>query len=190
VYHIDFRREGALAFYIAAPNFVWESEMDKSQVAERVRKIAEEVLQGSVIELVHVEVVGVGKPTVRIFIDKPGGVTLDDCSEVSQQIGFVLDREDFIPISYVLEVSSPGLERKLYSLQDFEKYKGRLAKVKTHQPINGQKNFRGVIKSVEGSEIVFLDKTSGEVRFDYGLVAKANLEIDLDEELNRKRKSL
>ncbi len=162
--------------------------MDKSQITARVRKIAEEVLNGSIIELVHVEVIGVRRPTVRIFIDKPGGVTLDDCSNVSQQIGFVLDKEDFIPISYVLEVSSPGLERQLYSLQDFEKYKGRSARVKIRQPINGQKNFRGVIKSVEGNEIVFLDRTSGEIRFEYELVAKANLEIDLDEEFNRKRK--
>jgi len=162
----------------------------KDEIAARVRKIAEEVLHNGVIELVHVEIIGVGKPTVRIFIDKPGGVTLDDCSDVSQQIGFVLDREDIIPTSYMLEVSSPGLERRLYSLQDFQKYKGRLAKVKTHQPINGQKNFKGVIKSVEGNQIVFLDKTSGEVRFEYELVAKANLEIDLDEEFNRKRKKL
>jgi len=164
--------------------------MDKFQITARVRKIAEEVLNGSIIELVHVEVIGVRKPTVRIFIDQPGGVTLDDCSSVSQRIGFVLDKGDFIPVSYVLEVSSPGLERQLYSLQDFEKYKGRSAKVKICQPINGQKNFRGVIKSVEGNEIVFLDRTSGEVRFEYELVAKANLEIDLDEEFSRKRKNL
>jgi ribosome maturation factor RimP len=86
----------------------------------------------------------------------------------------------------MLEVSSPGLERELYSLKDFEKFAGNMAKVKTTQPVNGQKNFSGRIVEVKGEEIVFEDKTNGTVQFPYNTVAKANLEVDFEEELKRK----
>lgn len=164
-------------------------QMNKLAIAEQVEKIAAAVAEKNNLELVHVDVIGTTKsPTVRIFVDKQGGVTVEDCSMVSRQLGVILDEEDFISSAYVLEVSSPGLERQLYSLKDFEKFAGNLAKVRTHEPINGQRNFRGRIKVVEGSEIVFQDKTNGEVRFPYDLVAKANLEIDLEEEFNRNAK--
>lgn len=87
-----------------------------------------------------------------------------------------------------MEVSSPGLERGLYSLKDFEKFVGSLAKLKTEAAINGQKNFRGRINAVKDGEIVFDDKTSGTIRFPFSAVAKANLEIDLEEELKRSEK--
>ncbi len=84
------------------------------------------------------------KPSVRIFIDKPEGVTLDDCSNMSRRVEAVLDAEDFIPTAYNLEVSSPGLERELYSLKDFEKFAGNLAKVKTTLiRLTGRKIFAG-----------------------------------------------
>jgi ribosome maturation factor RimP len=154
-----------------------------------VEKNAAVLAEKNGLELVHVDVVGtMKKPTVRVFVDKPGGVTVEDCSAVSRQLSNILDEEDFISSAYVLEVSSPGLERELYSLKDFARFAGHLAKVRTHQPIDGQRNFRGRIKTTEGEEIVFQDKTNGEVRFPYDLVAKANLEIDLDEELNRNAK--
>ncbi len=86
----------------------------------------------------------------------------------------------------MLEVSSPGLERELYSLKDFEKFAGNLAKVKTTQPVGGQKNFSGRIVEIKGEEIVFEDKTNGTVQFPYNTVAKANLEVDFEEELKRK----
>ena len=161
--------------------------MNKELITEKIRKIAETAAAEESLELVHVEMIGsVKNPTVRIFIDKPEGVTLDDCSNISRKVGAVLDADDFIPAAYLLEVSSPGLERELYSLRDFEKYAGNLAKVKTTHPVGGQKNFRGRITEIKGEEIVFEDKTSGTVRFPYNMVAKANLELDLDEELKRK----
>lgn len=159
---------------------------DKLQISETVREFAAKIAENNKLELVHVETVGSMKsPTVKVFIDKPNGVTIEDCSNVSRELETVLDAEDFIPTAYILEVSSPGLERELYSLQDFAKFAGHLAKVKAHKPINGQRNFRGKIVSVEGSIITFEDKTSGLIRFDYESVAKANLEIDLAEELKR-----
>ncbi len=162
----------------------------KNLIDERIRKIAVRTAEENGLELVQVEIVGSTKnPTMRVFIDKQGGVTHEDCSTVSRRIETILDAEDFLPSAYLLEVSSPGLERELYNLEDFERFIGNLAKVKTSATIDGQKNFRGRITGVEGEEIAFEDKTKGTVRFPYSAVAKANLEIDLQEELkgNEKR---
>ena len=164
--------------------------MSKVSSSERIQAIAARIAADNKVELVHVDVLGAERsPTVRIFIDKPDGVTHADCSAVSRQVGAILDAEDFISSAYILEVSSPGLERQLYSLKDFEKFTGNLAKVKTHVSIDGQRNFRGRIKSITGEEILFEDKTSGEVRFPFSAVAKANLEIDIEEEFKRSEKS-
>ena len=158
----------------------------KTQIEERIREIANQAAEENGLELVQAIVAGSGKKlTLQIFIDKPGGVTHTDCSAVSREIEAIIDAEDFIPATYLLEVSSPGLERELYSLKDFEKFVGNLAKVKTSITIDGQKNFRGRISSIETDEIVFEDKTKGMVRFPFSAVAKANLEIDLEEELKR-----
>src|SRR5205809_7682268 len=106
--------------------------MDQASVAERIREVAEQTAIDHGLELVHAEVAGPeGHPVVRVFIDKPGGVTHEDCSEVSTQIGTVLDVEDFIHAAYTLEVSSPGLERGLYKLADFERFAGDAAKLRT-----------------------------------------------------------
>lgn len=161
--------------------------MDKQLITERVGKIAAEAAGRMGIELVHIEISGTTRDLVlRIYIDKEGGVTLDDCSRVSQAIEDVLDAEDFIPTRYVLEVSSPGIERQLYSLADFVKFTGRLAKVKTREAIGGQKTFAGYIKEVDGSRIVFDDRTKGAIEFDYADIEKANLKIDLSKEFGRK----
>lgn len=160
--------------------------MNKISSADKIRDIAERIATANKFELVHAEMIGgVKNPTVRIFIDKPGGITHEDCSLMSHQVGDILDEDDFISSAYTLEVSSPGLERKLYDLKDFEKFVGHLAKVKTFKPINGQRNFSGRIKTIEGENIVFEDKTNGEVSFPFETVAKANLEIDLEEEFKR-----
>ena len=163
--------------------------MEASSVEERVRAIAARVAEAQGLELVHVEVVGGARsPIVRVFIDKPDGVTHDDCSEVSLHVGTILDVEDFIHSSYTLEVSSPGLERGLYRREDYERFRGHPAKLRTRQPINGQRNFRGRIVEVEGDAVVFDDKTSGHVSIPLEIIVKANLEVDVEEEL-RKAKS-
>src|SRR5688572_5014274 len=95
--------------------------MGNDSIAERVQELAERIAIDHGLELVHAEVAGPeNKPIVRIFIDKPNGVTHEDCSEVSLHLGTILDVEDFIHASYTLEVSSPGLERGLYKRADFE----------------------------------------------------------------------
>lgn len=160
--------------------------MDKIRVSERVREIAERVAVESGLELVHVELVGSDRNSeLRIFIDKPGGVTVDDCTHVSHTLGTILDVEDFISANYTLIVSSPGLERELYSLKDYAKYAGSLAKLKVRQPVGNQRNFRGRLVGVEGETVIFDDKTNGRVEIPFDQIAKANLEIDIEEEFRR-----
>lgn len=160
--------------------------MGNDSIAARVQEIAEQVAIDHGLELVHVEVAGPdNKPIVRVFIDKPQGVTHEDCSEVSLHMGTVLDVEDFIHAAYTLEVSSPGIERGLYKRADYERFAGSNAKLKTRQPIGGQRNFRGRLVGLEGDEIIFDDRTNGRVQIPLDLVTKANLEVDVEEELRR-----
>jgi len=154
-----------------------------ASVEERVREIAGRAAAEYGVELVHAEVAGTGRNTiVRVFIDKPDGVTHENCSLISQHVGTVLDVEDLIDSAYTLEVSSPGLERGLYKRADYERFAGYLAKLKVREPVGGQRNFRGRIRGVESDDVLFDDKTSGQVRIPLSSVAKANLEIDVEEE--------
>jgi ribosome maturation factor RimP len=160
--------------------------MGAGAIEERVQAIAERVAIDHGLELVHAEVAGPeNKPIVRIFIDKPTGVTHQDCSQVSLHVGTVLDVEDFIHSSYTLEVSSPGLERGLYKRADYERFAGSLAKMRTRRPIGGQRNFRGRILGVDGDEVLFEDRTSGPVKVALDAIAKANLELDVEEAFKR-----
>lgn len=160
--------------------------MGQGSIQEHVREIAERICTDQGLELVHAEVAGPeGKPILRIFIDKPEGVTHENCSAVSLHVGTTLEVEDFIHSPYTLEVSSPGLERGLYKRADYERFAGREAKVKTRVAINGQRNFRGRIEGLEGEQVVFEDKTSGRVLLPLAAIVKANLEIDVEEEFRR-----
>jgi ribosome maturation factor RimP len=160
--------------------------MGEKSIAERVQELAEQVTIDHGLELVHAEVAGPeNKPIVRVFIDKPHGVTHEDCSEVSTHLGTILDVEDFIHASYTLEVSSPGLERGLYKRSDFERFAGNRAKMKTRLPIDGQRNFRGTLLGVDGNDVLFDDRTNGQVRVPLDWIKKANLELDVNEEFHR-----
>jgi ribosome maturation factor RimP len=156
---------------------------EEASAEGRVREIAARVAGEHGLELVHAELAGGARtPVVRVFIDKPGGVTHEDCSRVSEHVGTVLDVEDFIHSTYTLEVSSPGLERGLYRREDYERFAGRAARVKTRGAVNGQRNFRGRILAVEGDAVLFDDKTNGRVSIPLAEIVKANLEIDVEEE--------
>ena len=160
--------------------------MANESIAARVQELAERVAVDHGLELVHTEVAGPeNKPIVRIFIDKPNGVTHEDCSEMSTHLGTMLDVEDFIHASYTLEVSSPGVERGLYKRADYERFAGSNAKMKARQPINGQRNFRGRLLGIEGNDVLFEDRTSGQVRVPLDTITKANIEVDVSEELKR-----
>jgi ribosome maturation factor RimP len=168
--------------------------MDKLKIADRVRKIAERVTAEINLELVNVEVLGSERQLIiRVFIDKQDEagnsiVTHAECAAISLHLGTILDVEDFITPAYNLEVSSPGIERELFKLADYERFANKLAKIKTRQPIDKQRNFRGRIVGVSGESIVFDDKTTGQVLIPLAIIAKANLEIDLTEELRNSGK--
>ncbi len=161
--------------------------MDKYSITEHVKGVAEKIAAAFAVELVQIETAGTKRDlVVRIYIDKEGGVTIEDCTNVSRGVEEILDAEDIIPTRYVLEVSSPGIERELYSLADFVKFTGSLAKVKLKTEIDGQKTFVGEIVVIEDQEITISDRTRGPVKFDYADVAKANLKIDLSKEFGHR----
>lgn len=117
-----------------------------STVAARVAELAAPITARYGLELVDVEYRREGgRWYLRLFIDKPEGVGLDDCEAVSNAISPILDEEDFIPQAYFLEVSSPGLERPLKKPSDYERFRGRRVKLTTFTPVNGRKRFTGVL---------------------------------------------
>lgn len=128
-------------------------------------------------ELVAIEHVvrgGGSGQLLRIYIDREGGVTVNDCERVSHQVSGVLDVEDAIPGSYVLEVSSPGLDRPLGTAHDFERFSGHPARLRTDGPINGQRNFKGLLRGLRGSDVV-LETEDGEVTLPLDRIEKARL---------------
>jgi ribosome maturation factor RimP len=123
---------------------------------DRVREIAERVAASSGLEVVELELRGGGKSRMlRVFIDKPEGVTHEDCASVSRELGTILDVEDVMPGgSYLLEVSSPGLDRKLVRPADYERFSGSRVKLTTRQPVNGNRHFEGKLESFREGRVV------------------------------------
>lgn len=116
---------------------------------DKIREIAERVAQSDGLELVDVELLGGGKARMlRVYIDKPGGVTHEDCSNFSREAGTIFDVEDAVPGGqYTLEVSSPGLDRKLSKPEEFQRFVGSLVKLTTRDPVNGSRHFEGRLKT-------------------------------------------
>ncbi len=131
--------------------------MLKNNVMEKLRKIGQETVDKKNFELVDMEFVKeAGHWYLRYYIDKPGGITIDDCQEISEEISRRLDIIDPIPCSYILEVSSPGVERPLKNEKDFIKFVGSFVEIKTFQPVEGKKVFNGTLKDYSNG-IVTLD---------------------------------
>ncbi len=155
--------------------------------AERVREIAARVAASSGLELVDVEFHGGGKSRMlRIFIDKPGGVSHEDCAGVSREVGTILDVEDAAPGgSYLLEVSSPGLDRKLVRPADFERFVGSRVKLTTRNPIEGSRHFIGTLEGFrEGSLTLDLGKASKKARTEPEASQKLKIEMANVEKAN------
>jgi ribosome maturation factor RimP len=154
--------------------------MISQEILDRVRVIADPILSNQGMELVELEYRREGKGWVlRLYIDKEGGVTVEDCSRASQEVGRSLDVEDFISTPYTLEVSSPGLTRPLKSERDFIKYRNRLIKLKTIEPIENRRQFKGKLLGVSENRIE-IEVDGGVFQIPLSNVAKANLEIDRD----------
>jgi len=144
-----------------------------------VGEMLEPIVTSQGMELIDVEYKREARGWVlRIYIDKEGGVSLDDCVSVSNEVGTVLDVEDFFQSPYTLEVSSPGLNRVLRREEDFERFKDKLVRIRTREAVGQRKNFRGRLLSCANG-LVHIEV--GEQVFSISLsnVARANLEIEL-----------
>jgi len=165
------------------------SVIDKEEVVAKIVEIAERVADPEGIEIVDVQLLGAGRGRLlRIFIDRPAapdapdrphGVSHADCEFISQQVGTILDIEDVIPgDSYTLEVSSPGLERKLSKAKDFERFVGQKAKVVLREPVENQRRWEGKLAGISEG-IVALEPAAGRIiHFPLDQVQKANLKFD------------
>ena len=128
--------------------------VNAKKVAQRVESLAEPLCAAEGLELVHVEFQREAAGRIlRLYIDKPGGITLDDCTDISRQLGDMFDVKLETELSYRLEVSSPGIDRPLGKLYDFERFEGQLVKIRTKEPIEGQKRFTGILEGVVGALI-------------------------------------
>ena len=152
----------------------------REEVTQKVLEIAERAASREGIEVVDVELVGGGRNRVlRIFIDKPGGVTLGDCELMSTQVGTVLDVEDVIPGSnYQLEVSSPGVERKLSKPREFERFIGHKIKVTLREPVENQSHWVGALTGFQGGIVTLEPEPGKTVQFPLETVQKANLKFE------------
>ncbi len=154
-----------------------ENETENS-VNDNILNMANPLLSGKNMELVDLEFrkEGVGK-VLRLFIDKPDGVTVEDCAVVSRELSTLLDVNEVISERYVLEVSSPGLRRPLKKVEDFKKYEGKLVLIKTNELIENRKVFKGYLKDTN-DEGIQVDIDGSLYSLSFHQIKKANLEID------------
>ena len=154
---------------------------------DRVREIAERVAASSGLEIVEIEFLGGGKARMlRVFLDKPAagvdplaGVTHEDCANFSREFGTILDVEDVMPGSYTLEVSSPGLDRKLIKAADFTRFTGSRLKLTTRQPVDNNRHFEGRLESFRDGRLTLdLSVASHKSRKKMGAAAGEKIEID------------
>jgi ribosome maturation factor RimP len=156
----------------------------KGDVCGHVSGIALPILESLGMELADVEFVRVGRDSVlRLFIDKEGGVTLDDCADVSRELSAILDVEDVIPGHYSLEVSSPGLDRPLKKPADYERFAGHLVKVRTYEAFpddagNKRKTFIGRLTGLVDGNVAMKLSEGQSASIPLDKIAKANLEFE------------
>ena len=151
------------------------------EIVDRVKELLLPILEEGGFELVDVEFVR--EPVgwvLRIYADRPeGGITISDCQWISERIGTLLDVEDLIPHAYNLEVSSPGLDRPLKTRRDFERHVGIVVKIKTHEPMDNQRNFKGEIVSTSERGVTIHDVSrNANVEIPYGNIKSARVDVD------------
>ncbi|MBI5874384.1 MAG: ribosome maturation factor RimP [Deltaproteobacteria bacterium] len=154
--------------------------MTGEDIIAQVKNVAEPIIIQKGMELVDLEYkMEHGQWVLRFFIDKPGGVTVDDCGDISGELGTTLDIKDIIPHRYNLEVSSPGLDRALTREKDFVNYKGRKVKIKTKQPISGRRNFSAILDDFKEGMVFLIDSEGKKWEIPFNNIEKAKLEIQL-----------
>lgn len=140
-----------------------------------VTSLAERVAAAMGMEVILLEIKGGGRSIVRVFLDQPGGVSLDDCERFSKRFSVLLDVEDCIPFSYVLEVSSPGLDRPLVRESDYNRFSGQRARLRTRQPVQGQRNFQGRLLGAANGSVRLEVAPGKEVELELSQIERANL---------------
>ena len=144
-------------------------------VENAVWRITEELLEGSGVELVDVEYVKEKDWYLRVFIDKPEGIGIEDCQALSEKLETRLDEQDVVPEAYMLEVSSPGLDRVLKKPRDFEREKGKAVEVSLYEPIDGEKRIVGTLESFDGEALIL----EGRSPIPKGKIAQVRLYIEI-----------
>ena len=162
----------------------------KASIDRRLAEVVTPVIEDLGFELVRVRYQGGKTPTVQIMADRPdGGIEVDDCAVISTAVSAHLDVEDPVEDAYNLEVSSPGIDRPLTRLKDFEIWAGYVAKIETTDTIDGRRRFKGVLAGVEGSEVlVEIEEGTVGLQFDWLSDAKLVLTDDLIRDVLRARK--
>lgn len=156
----------------------------KDNICGQVTEVAQPILDSKHIELVDIEFARMGRDSVlRLFIDKEGGISLDDCADVSSELSAILDVEEIITTNYTLEVSSPGLDRPLKKTEDYLRYVGRLVKIRTYDQLlddsgNKRKTFLGTLDGLVDGCIKITLKEGQTASIPLERVAKANLEFE------------
>jgi ribosome maturation factor RimP len=153
--------------------------MSSTAILSKIEAIAERVAQPEGIEIVEIELKGGGKNRfLRISIDKPEGVTHGDCELISHQVGTILDVEDVVPGAYTLEVSSPGVERKLSKYRDFERFTGKKIKAILREPVENSRRWEGTLASCADGLIILEVAEGKTIQFPFDRVEKANLKFE------------
>jgi ribosome maturation factor RimP len=154
-----------------------------SGLPEKVETQIDKIVSSEGLELVHIDYRRQGRGfLLRVDIDKEGGVNLDDCQNISQQVSALLDVEDVIPAEYELQVSSPGLDRKFYKQSDYQKFLGRLVRVQTSRAVRGVHVIVGRLKEFNGDTIVVSDpavKKDPDYRIPLADVKETRLEVEI-----------
>jgi ribosome maturation factor RimP len=150
--------------------------MDReNEFRKEIHRLIEPVVRGMGLTLWGIEHGAAGRRRlIRIYIDSPQGVGVDKCAELSRHVGVVLEIEDLIPGPYVLEVSSPGLERPFFDPSQLERYVGREIRIQLDEPVQGRKNWRGELRSVKGTVLRLL-VNGQDVEFQWERIRKARL---------------
>jgi ribosome maturation factor RimP len=145
-------------------------------MSKQLEDLFEPIVTGLGFELWGVEKISQGKYSIlKVYIDAENGINVDDCARVSRQIGSLLEVDDPFKGNYTLEVSSPGLDRRLFKLEQYDTYKGAQVKLRLNQPFDGRRNFTGILCGIENEDVIVRSDSEEEILFPIEQIERANI---------------